>query len=60
MGTLTQLTCSIFLWEFEKCFKVRENVQKYHIFVYSDNPGQVICHKVKESTKIGQDFKNVI
>ena len=25
-------------------------------FVYSDNPGQNVWHKVKKSSKIGQDF----
>ena len=29
-------------------------------FVCSDNPGQNICQKVKKSSKIGQDFKNLI
>ena len=28
-------------------------------FVCSDNPGQNIWHKVKKSSKIGQDFKNL-
>ena len=29
-------------------------------FVYSDNPGQNIWHKVKKSSKIEQDFKNLL
>ena len=29
-------------------------------FVCSDNPGQNIWHKVKKSSKIGQDFKNLL
>ena len=55
----------------EKCFKVTENVKKNHIlkeigpsynqnFVPSDNPGQNISHKVKKSTKIGRQFKNLL
>ena len=29
-------------------------------FVCSDNPGQNIWHKVKKSSKIEQDFKNLL
>ena len=29
-------------------------------FVSSDNPGQIIWHKVKRFSKIGQDFKNLL
>ena len=29
-------------------------------FVCSDNPGQNSWHKVKKSSKIGQDFKNLL
>ena len=29
-------------------------------FVYSDNPRQNIWQKVKKSSKIGQDFKNLL
>ena len=29
-------------------------------FVCSDNPGQNILHKVKKSSKIGQNFKNLL
>ena len=31
--------------------------QKY---VCSDNPGQIMWHKVKKSSKIGQDFTNLL
>ena len=31
-----------------------------HKFVYSENPGQNIWHKVKKSSKIGQDLKNLL
>ena len=27
-------------------------------FVSSDNTSQIICHKLKKCSKIGQDFKN--
>ena len=29
-------------------------------FVFSENPGKNIRHKVKKSSKIGQDFKNFL
>ena len=29
-------------------------------FVSSDNPGQNVWHKVKKSSKIGQDVKNFL
>ena len=30
------------------------------IFFYSDNPSENIWHKVRKSSKIGQNFKNLL
>ena len=63
-GTLTQLTCLIFLTWLEKCFEVKENVQKFSFkgewvlkFICSDYPRQNIWHKVKKFSNTEQDFK---
>ena len=62
------MTCFIFFSWLEKCFEVTENVQKFNFegdwakvrlkLVCLENPGQNIWHKVKKSSKIGQDFKS--
>ena len=65
-----QLTCFMFLSRLKKCFEVTENVQNFKFegdwaklrpkICLFNNPGQNVCHKVKKSSKIGQDFKNLL
>ena len=60
----------MFLPWLAKCFEVSENVQKFKFkrnfaglvtkFGCSDNPEQDIGHKVKKSSKIVQDLKNLL
>ena len=63
-GTLAQLTCLIFLTLLEKCYEVKENVQKLMFeedwvskFICSHHPRQNIWYQVKIFSNTEQDFK---